>query len=151
MPLPWVKQDDGSMRCERHAETFRSPLACSKCAPSLARLADDPDDMADAPAVPPEVANLPRVFNHERWCVDLADECTALARRNSDLTIGPAYMRVALSARLAAAGMADVRERRKWILGVEKERAKSGSRAPSQVPSRPIPPVGSDRPARRPH
>lgn len=149
MPLPWVKLDDGSMRCDRHGETFRSPLACPKCAPALARRPDEPEDLPLIAAIESEAASLPRVLDHERWCIEHADDCKALAREYRDTSAGPAYMRVALSARLAAAGMADVRERRKWIADVERDRARSGSRAGSHVPSKPIPPIGADRNAPR--
>ena len=48
-----------------------------------------------------------------------------------------------LSARIEAARMADNRERRAWILEVERARAKSGSNAPSSKPPRPVPRVGA--------
>lgn len=148
--LPWIRRDDGSMYCERHKASFRAPLACPSCAPSLARRSDEPEDLELIGEIE-KTTGLPAVADHERWCIAHADECTTLAREFRDTSAGPAYMRVALSARLAAAGMADVRERRQWIASVEASRAKSGSRAGSHVPSRPIPPVGADRNARRSH
>ena len=133
------------MLCTEHQTEFRAPFSCPVCAPGQAEDAGDggDDDIRSAIA-----EGLPTLRNHEAWCVELSKEARKLAAVHSvgehdPAATGPAYLRVALSARIEAARMADNRERRAWILEVERARAKSGSNAPSSKPPRPVPRVGA--------
>ena len=138
--MGYFRNADGSMSCSDHGVDFKPPFGCPTCAAGTARHADDEggdDDLRSAIA-----DGLPTLRDHERECNAIADEAAKLCRANSDISVGPAYLRIRLSARIAAATMADNRERRAWILEVERARKKSGSTAASVQPARVVAPVG---------
>lgn len=137
------------MLCTEHEQEFRAPFACPKCAPGQSQDVDDEGGDADVRSALAD--GLPTLRNHEAWCVALAKEARASAITyatgdHGPAATGPAYLRVALSARIEAARMAENRERRAWILEIERARTKSGSKASSVQPSRPVPRVGDPIP-----
>lgn len=151
----YFKNADGSMSCSDHGVDFKPPFGCPECAGSTAQDLDDEGGDADIRSAIAE--GLPTLRDHERWCIALSKEAKHLAAAHavtetmhgcSPSAAGPAYLRVALSARIEAARMADARERRAWILDVERARAKSGSRAPSSQPPNRIARIGDPLPRR---
>ncbi len=116
------------------------PFGCPTCAAGTARHPDDEGGDADLRSAIAD--GLPTLRDHERECNAIAAEAAQLCRENSGVSVGPAYLRVRLSARIAAATMADNRERRAWILEVERARKKSGSTAASVQPANRVAPVG---------
>ena len=106
-------------------------MPCQQCIPDAESPAIDEqpgDDDTESAAA----EGLPDTRSHERWCVDLSIEAHENSKTLKTTTnvfgvqpsaCGPAWARVALSARIDAADRAERRERRAWVKEIHRLRA----------------------------
>ena len=144
--MSWVREAK-IVRCTEHGTEWAhgAVMPCQRCVPDADAPLIDPmpgdDDVESATA-----EGLPDTRDHERWCVTLSNEALTNSRTLKTSTnlfgdqpsaCGPAWARVALSARIDAADRAERRERREWVREIHRLRAiaATGGDARPSLPS----------------